>query len=392
MRRIIQVVLLIVVAATSVAAQQTYYSIYAYDGFIPKLVISERPAELQASLFPEHYQSASASADMKWVSENNSAIMEFLTTRADTILHVLRELSGIEWEETNLELFLVRYYPTLGSSDPLILPVGGMRSLGLIEATPSGNSLLLNLFYQLSRRMLAQATKPQSPFYLAVGSHPLMKPGPYRFDNLAMLLAVSAAQSMLGIDSTSEAYNSAFWKSHFRGRGILNSYLISKWVPTPTHTLAYLISAEPYDSPLVKATRPPRLTGNTNQTAIQASVEGLPMKGQLGLSIRYDDAGRMKIDQLDTSRVGYVCGLRDGDEIYRVDGRRVRNQVQLVTRIIDGLAKGSVIVQVRRGGRVESVILRQLILPSMLESHETEADSLQNNKFQPGKSDFRLPQ
>ena len=116
MRRIIQVVLLIAVAATSVAAQQTYYSIYSYDGFIPELVISERPAELQASLFPEHYQSASASADMKWVSENDSAIVEFLTTRVDTILHVLRELSGIEWQETNLELFLVRYYPTLGSS------------------------------------------------------------------------------------------------------------------------------------------------------------------------------------------------------------------------------------------------------------------------------------
>ena len=239
--------------------------------------------------------------------------------------------------------------------------------------------------------MLAQATKPQSPSYLAVGSHPLMKPGPYRFDNLAMLLAVSAAQSMLGIDSTSEAFNSAFWKSHFRGRGILNSYLISRWVPTPTHTMAYLISAEPYDSPLVKATRPPRRTGNANQTAIQASVDGLPMKGQLGLSIRYDDAGRMKVDKIDTNRVGYVCGLREGDEIYRVDGRRVRNQVQFVTRIIDGFSEGSVIVQVRRDGQVESVILRQLILPGMPESNETVADSLLYDKFQPDRSDYRQP-
>lgn len=373
MKKIVLCLGSILVGCFAVSAQDTYYSMFTYDGIIPQVGLNDRAATLQASLRPEYYKKVSVRADMKWVTEHDSLLVQFWRMKGDTVLHVLSELSGLEWYETEFDIYLVRWYPTIGSADPLILPLGGVGVGALTEAMPEGSRQLLNLLYQLSRRMLAQADQPENSVFLPMAAHPLMRPGPYRFDNLAMLLAISAAQSILSLDSTDAAYRSAFWINHFPGRRILDQYLLSEWTLTPSRTLAQLVTAEPYRSRLVTATRPPRPPKKNDSGMKNRYIEGLPVKGRLGFSVRLGSNGGLVIDQIDQYRLAYACGLREGDLIYRCDGRRVRNQRTLVTRLLEGLDSRGVVVQFRRGGSTETVLLQNLMLPDYEDDYEEEA-------------------
>jgi hypothetical protein len=346
-----------------VVAQETYYSIFNYSHFIPKVSINDRSVSLQGGLYPKFYETRSAARDMRWVAQNDSLLVAFWSEKGDTILHILTELAGIEWYEAEFDIYLVRYFPTIGSADPLIVPTGGLKTGSLIEAAPSANHMALNLIFQLSKRILAQTVQPEDSIYLRIADHPLMRFGPYRRDNLAMLLTVATCQNIIGLDSTYDAYNSAFWLEHTPGRKIFELYFLNKWILTPDHTLADWIAEEPYGSRLVSITRPPLMPKRSASPRNIVFIEGLPLKGQLGFSVRIDEANYLMVDTIDVYRLAYACGLRVGDRIRTVDGYRVKTHRQLVERILDNLEDGGAMLQVLRNDQIETVLIQPMFLP-----------------------------
>ena len=352
-------------------AQDTYYSIFSYSYFIPKVRINDRSVSLQQNVLPGLYRDRSAARDMRWVAENDSAIVAFWQHQGDTVLHILREFSGIGWHESEFDIYLVRYFPTLGSSDPLIVPVGGMSRGSLIEAAPNGNRLIFDLVFQLAKRMLAQASQPEDSMSLSIAYHPLMRPGQYRLDNLALLLTFNTCQNIIGLDSTLDAYESAFCKNKFPGRDIFEKYLKDTWFLSPDQTLADWIAGEPTNSQLVYVTRPPRRVIPTDQPQAQY-VEGLPLKGRLGFSVRRGDGNSLVVDNIDIYRLAYACGLRAGDIVRRVDGRVMRNHKNLVESILGGLENGSAVVEVVREGLTEEVIIQPIMYDPFMEDYLDE--------------------
>jgi len=358
-------------------AQDTYYSIFSYRYFIPRVRINDHAVSLQQSALPKLYRERSAERDMAWVSTNDSALVSFWQQQGDTVLHILREFSGIEWQESEFDIYLIRYFPTIGTSDPLIIPTGGFGDGTLFEAAPQGNQLILNLVFQLAKRMLAQAHQPEDGVSLSIARHPLMRPGPFREDNLAMLLAFNTCQNIIGLDSTLDAYESAFWKNRFTGREIFEKYFQDNWILAPDQTLADWVAREPANSQLVYVTRPPRRTRPTPGISQAVFVEGLPAKGQLGFSVRVGGGNQLVVDNVDVYRLAYACGLRTEDVIRRVDGRLPRNQKALMELILAGLDAGGATVEVIREGRSEEVII-QPIIPDVLYDdfyYESETDS-----------------
>ncbi len=354
--------------ATTTDSQETYYSIFSYRHFIPEVRANRHSVGLQHSLYPDYYRTQAAADDMRWVRQNDSQLVAFWQEQGDTVLHILTELSGLEWREREFDIYFVRYYPTIGSDEPLVVPIGGLRTPTLTEAAPTGKQQILNLIYQLARRMLTQAARPEDGFFHPVAYHPLMRHGPYRRDNLAMLLAVATCRNVLGLDSTSAALNSAFWNRHLPGRRILESFLLDKWALTPDRTLADWTLAESYSSPLVLATRPPRASKTAVSRPLQGHIEGLPAGGQLGFSVRVDDQGYLVVDTIDVSRLAYACGLEPGDRIRAVNGYHVQTHRQLVERILAELDRGGALLQVLRADELTSVLIRPILAPGALDS------------------------
>ena len=358
MKRFLIYTVLIGSLIASASAQDTFYSIFGFNGFTPKVGLNDRSSALQISLFPKLYRTRSTRTDIRWLADNDSLLTTFWRDKGDSVLHILRELSGIEWYESEFDIYLVRYYPTLGSSDPAVVPLGGMGDGTSFEAAPDGNRLVLNLIFQLSRRILAQAVQPEDSVVLGIAYHPLMQPGPYRQDNLAMLLAITTAQSVIGYDSTMDAWTSAFWKHHTPGRKILEEHLLNQWILSPDRPLADWIAAESYSSQLVRLTRPPKPVRPGFGAKRQTYVEGLPFKGELGFSVKFDESDRMVVNQIDVNRMAFANGLREGDLLHRVDGRRVKSHRELVERLLAGIDGGGTLLEIIRDEKTETLLMQ----------------------------------
>ncbi|MEW6411364.1 MAG: hypothetical protein AB1483_02695 [Candidatus Zixiibacteriota bacterium] len=393
MKNLSLVSIILLLLTGSSAGQDTYYSIFNYSNFIPKVRVNDHAVSLQENLYPRFYRTHSVTGDMRWVSQNDSSLMAFWQQQGDTVLHILREFSGIQWHESEFDIYLVRYFPTIGSSDPLIIPIGGLQSGGLIEAAPEGSRQILNLVFQLAKRMLAQAYQPEDGIYHPIVSHRLMNPGPYRRDNLAMLLAVNTCQNIIGIDSTYAAYRSTFWRERFPGKEVFERYFLDSWLLSPKRTLADWVLSEPENSDLVMATRPPRPVKTVANEGPRPYIEDLPLKGQLGFTARNNGSGNLVVEKVDVYRLGYACGLKPDDVIRRVDGRMVRNFKTLVEYTLEGMERrGGATYEIVRDGYTEQIVMQPIRINFLKDSTYDDdsfetTDTLYEDSLIPGPGD-----
>ncbi len=374
------IVLVVLVWAGAALPQQTYYTLFKYRSFIPSVTVNDRSVPLQAAVYPDLYKSRSAETDMKWVAESDSSLATFWKRKGDTVLHILTELAGVDWREAEFDIYLVRHFPTVGSPDPLIIPVGGIGPKGLLEEVPQDNRLILNLTFQLARRLLAQAERSDEPTAYALVSHPLMRPTQLRRDNMAMLLALVTCQNMLGYDKANEAFESEFWDRHFPSKQVFQSYLMNSWVLSPEKTLAEKILSEPRNSDLVEATRPPRPPRPPSADGQPVTqIAGISPTGKLGFSVRYESGNALVVDTIDANRLAYANGLRAGDQIKRVEGQVVRNFRDLVDKILRGLDRGGAEIEYVRDNQMHMLTLQPIMLPVYEEEdlyfEEMEEDS-----------------
>lgn len=330
---------------------------------LPIVSVNDQAASLQASLYPNSYWTSSVADDMTWVARNDSAIVRFVQQLGDSIFTALSDLSGIAWRDKSLEMFLLRYYPSLGSANPLVLPLGGIRVGALSEAIPVGAVLQLELIYQLSHRMLLQGLQPEAPTYALLSNHSLMQPTPLRRDNLAFLLALAVFNRVLGPDSAYQAYQSPFWKRHLPGRDVFDKYLYQRWNLSTERPLTRWLAEEVSDSKLVEITDLATDQSPLIGAARRPAIEGVSSTGRLGFSVRIGSGSQMIIDRIDSSRTAYRCGLRSGDIIRTVDGKRPNNQKELIELILDQIDTGGAMLAVTRNGKSETVFLRSSAMP-----------------------------
>ena len=52
MKKVFAVFILVLFAAGGASSQQTYYSLFSYDSFVPAISINDRAVGLQSSLYP----------------------------------------------------------------------------------------------------------------------------------------------------------------------------------------------------------------------------------------------------------------------------------------------------------------------------------------------------
>lgn len=324
----------------------------------PAVIFSDHAVELQTSLYPMYYQSTAAIDDMRWVSVNSTELIGFWQLHGDSILLRLSDLSGLPWFDNTIDVILLRYYPTTGSPDPFIFPIGGVRVGALTEAMPRGPELYLAFIYQLAHRMLWQGEHSRSQAAVALTNHPLAQPGPYYRDLLAMHLTLSAASQIPGGDTIVAAFESGFWRRHFPARELYEQYMRNRWRLSPDKPLMEWLSLEAHDSKLLQAASPMMLDEGVDVNPRQGTIEGVPPSGRLGFSVRFTSDGQLAVDRIDESRSAYLSGLRQGDIITRVAGRRVQSHRDLMEELMAGLERGATAVQVSRDGRQETVIIR----------------------------------
>ncbi len=361
--------------AAGVAAQEPGTATPPEPRSIPSVHINEHSVSLQQSIFPEYYRTHSAIDDIAWVTSSNREIETFIRDSADSLLHLLSTLSGLSWRERELGLYFVRYLPSTGSSDPLLLPVGGIRQGGLVEAMPSGAALKLNLIYYLADRMLSQSAG-DTVIDTTITNHPLMQYLPYRRELLTLLLAVETGRQLLGSDSTRAAYESPFWIRHVSGRRIFEEYFLTKWSLSSERPLSHWLAEQPIDSDFVNLTGVVEFTVDEPSKVSRQYIEGLPLKGQFGFSVKLNSGNNLVVERIDESRLAFLCGLRRNDVIKQVNGKRPRSQKELVEMIVAGFDVAGTFLQISREGKAQTILLRPVHRASGTDSTQSKRDSI----------------
>jgi hypothetical protein len=234
--------------------------------------------------------------------------------------------------------------------DPLSFPLEGIKMERYIEAAPRGLHQLLNIIKLIAARNLKQAEFPeyQGP---QISYHPLMEESSYRFDIMTLTLTLACAEELIENDSLESILKSELWLRHNPGWQLFNDHFRFNWILSADQPLAEYILREPYESPLVALTRPPRIkraTPDSDKTSdpIRLGAGG----GRLGFSVTKSRSGLLEVIAVDSTGLAHMNGIMAGDRIKRVNGEVVRNARELMAKILDGLDKEGIYMIIIRDG------------------------------------------
>ena len=315
-------------------------------------------AFLMRAFYPEYYADENKiRSDIRFVSRNDSDLVAMWDSLGLYILSTLEDLSGIEWKETEIDIHLLKYFRTNGFYDPLILPLEGIKMRNYTEATPSGMHRIFNLIQLLAGRNILQARIPghEDEF---ISDHLLLNESAYRFDLVALSLALACAEQLMPADSIDYILNSEPWQRHNPGWEVFNYHFRYNWVLSVEQPLVYYLSQEGYDSPLIGLTKPPRIEKpiikkTTTKEPVKLSAGG----GRLGFSVTKNPRGLLQVVDVDTLGLAYACGLAIDDRIKRVNGEVVRDARSLMGKILDKIDTEGVYMLVLRQNQEIGILL-----------------------------------
>lgn len=346
---------------------------------VPRVEFIIDNLNLMRAFYPTHYENEQEiKRDIRFVNRNDSVFYAVWDSLGYSILTTMTSLSGIEWVEQDFKIHLMKYLPRDRVYDPALFPLEGIKTTNYVEAAPTGLHQLLNLMVLLSGRNIQQVFDPVSIQYY-LWDHPLLQQSAYRFDVIALTLAMTTAQYIIQPDSLELILASESWKRHNPGWNTYKNHFQNSWQITSENPLVTYLANEPYNSSLVNLTRPPRITRPKSENLIEDEPVILSAGGgRLGFSVVKTPLGLFEIVNIDTLGHGFASGLQIGDLIKRVNGEVVRSARDLMGKIIDKLDSDGVYMIVLRQEQEVGVLL----LPG---TEEEAADSVQTEETDESK-------
>nr|MBN2278618.1 hypothetical protein [candidate division Zixibacteria bacterium] len=329
---------------------------------LPTVTVRTDNKLLMWALYPEDYiNEYNLQSDIRWVNRNDSEFVAEWDSIGITILAMIEDLSGIKWRESQFDINLTKYLRTAVMYDPPALPLQGIRMNHYTEAVPTGLHRLLNVIKLVAGRNLLQTELPGCPRQ-PVADHPLLDKSAYRFDIMVLTLSLACAEYIIPSDSLENILKTEHWQKHNPGWEIYKNHFRYSWMISFEEPLITFILREPYDSPLVGLTRPPRPPKKSeNEITDREPIRLSAGSGRLGFSVARLPNGFMEIIDVDTLGLAYTNGLMIGDQIKRVNNEVVHNAHDLMEKILDKIDReGVYLIVIRNGEEVGLLMLPRL--------------------------------
>jgi len=372
MKYLIYVLLLLTVTASVTSAQSDIPIMEAetedssfmmpapllYELNLPIVSFETNNAFLMRAFYPEDYEDENLiRKDIRFVLRNDSDFVAVWDSLGTFILATLQDLSGIKWQENEIDIHLLKYFRSNGMYDPLVVPLEGIKMKNYIEAAPSGMHRLFNLIQLLAGRNILQLRQPGHGHEF-MADHPLLDQSAYRFDLAALSLALSCTEQLMPSDTINYILNSEPWKRHNPGWEVFENHFRYHWVLSVEQPLLYYLSQEGYDSPLIGLTRAPRIKRtDTKKTTTKEPIKLSATGGRLGFSVIKNSRGFLQVVDVDTLGLAYACGLMVDDKIKRVNGAVVRDARSLMGKILDKIDAEGVYMLVLRESQEIGILL-----------------------------------
>jgi hypothetical protein len=263
--------------------------------------------------------------DIEWARKRARKLTEFYSASGPDLLRRLADYAGLRWPYEDIDVYVVRDFPTLSIQYPLTIAVGSIREGSSKQDVPADDFLILTFAHQITHYLIDPPPAELGgarPLFLE--DHPLMEESNYRREALVNLVAYRALEDLWGADRLRKAAANPLWESYNPETAFLDS-LRSAWPLTPERPLVSFLQSEPADGSIVQlAERMERGTpSGESQTSETAPVTPGTLSGnEFGFDLGQNANGRLFVSFLDPRSPAETAGLHVGDPVLTIEGRR----------------------------------------------------------------------
>lgn len=293
--------------------------------------------------------------DVRWAERRAKDLREFYESDGDRLLRLLSDYAGVPWPYEEIPLYVVRYFPTLSIQYPLTLAVGAIRQRGSRQDIPGGDFLILTFAHQITHYLLDPPPEALAADRPRALDHPLLEEGNYRREALVNLVAYRALEDLWGPERLRKAVDEPLWASYNPETALIDS-LQASWTLSRTRPLVSWLGQEGKEGRLVKLAERLESAAGRPQAEEAAAGEGHAPAGlsgnEVGLDLGQTAEGRLFIAFLDPRSPADAAGLRQGDIVLTIEGRRFATITDAMRAVRDAWqASREVNLSVERQGK-----------------------------------------
>lgn len=320
---------------------------------VPAVVFRFDP-EYQAVVAGSPEQARDPGEDIRWAERRAADLTDFYAESGTRLLRLLSDYAGVSWPYEEIEVYVVRTFPTLSIEYPLTLAVGAIEQGRDRQEIPAGDFMVLTFAHQITHYLLDPAPEALAADRPEALDHPLMDDGNYRRESLVNLVTYRALEDLWGRDRLRRALDEPLWVSYNPESAFIDS-LQRSWRLSGSRPLVTWLREEGEEGEMIRLAERLESVGGGERGEERAADRAAPvtMSGnEVGLDLGQTAEGRLFIAFLDPRSPAEGAGLRAGDIVLTVEGRRFDSATEAMRVVRDAWkANREVNLSVERQGK-----------------------------------------
>jgi hypothetical protein len=272
--------------------------------------------------------------DVRWAQDRARPLTEFHDDQGTGLLRRMSDYAGVAWPYAEIPVYLLRRFPTLSIQYPFTVAVGEIqRGQGRQELPDEGDFLILVWAHQIAHYLLDPPPPELGASRPRELDHPLVEEGNWRREALVNLVTYRALEDLWGEERLRRARSEPVWISYNPEEAFVDT-LRTRWSLSRTTPLKTWLAREGTSGPVLElAEKLERQGGAAPPAAAGAPGRVTPSGTDVGLDLGVTADGRLVIAFLDRGSPAEAAGLRGGDVVLTIEGRRFTSAAQAMAEV-----------------------------------------------------------
>ena len=299
-------------------------------------IVHFRPGspELLEIAYPAESPGEPEEDERDWIREEAETLTEAWERQGFLYLQRLADFTGLDWPYRDIEVYLVRTWPTVSIEYPLVLALESVRGAGGEASLPEGEDIrFLLLAHQIAHYLLDDPVFVPADRREAAYDHPFMAPGNFDVEALVNWVTYRALEDLWGEERLERAIQDPFWQSLNPNHAYVVEALMERHRLSRTATLTDWLNDNSPGSEVfeIREEYAGRIAGDPTTPAGRERVTG----SEYGLDLGATFDGRIFFAYVDEASPAARAGALQGDLLKTIEGRPVSGDVVEAQRQID---------------------------------------------------------
>lgn len=294
---------------------------------VPEVHFRLGAPELVQVAYPERSADPDRLArDVEWIEEEAGPLVAWWRAQGPLFLRRAADLAGLAWPYGDIEVYVVRTWPTVSIETPLVLALDRVEAGGRTLEVPRDTDVrTLLLAHQLVHWLLDDppATADGSPD--PVRDHPFLEPGPFDAEAMVNWVTYAALADLWGAERLARATESELWRAYNPSHDYVTEELLPHGLAR-TRSLADWLGERPPGDPAFAARDE---YARRAEAAARPAPDAGPVEDltgtEHGIDLGATYGGRVFVAYVDAGSPAARARVLQGDLLRTIEGRPVED-------------------------------------------------------------------